>query len=307
METEYMVSRYDGAIMLLPPGIRMRARALVHWERAAAEEIRLRVGYAPSVVMPDGERSLGGEKVTSSELASLMEIVTGASAHSSGASVRAGYVTAKGGYRVGFCGTVSMRDGEVVGFRDISSASVRISREMRGVSKAVIENLFPSGDFASTLILSPPGGGKTTLLRDIVRCISNGSRHHNALRVGLADERGEIAALKNGVPQMDVGMQTDVLEGCGKDKAMMMLLRGMNPQVIAADEITAERDIDAIESAVGCGVKILATAHADDIRALGKRKLYRRLAEQGIFEKVVEIKGTGSDRRYIVSDAQSCM
>ncbi len=144
------------------------------------------------------------------------------------------------------------------------------------------------GKVRSTLILSPPGRGKTTLLRDLIRCISDGEGVP-PLRVGVADERRELAALWEGVPQLDVGGRTDVMDGCPKAEGLLMLLRGMNPQVLAADEVTAPADVAAMETAAGCGTALLATAHAGGLEDLGRRPLYRRLMELGIFQRIVEI------------------
>ncbi len=120
------------------------------------------------------------------------------------------------------------------------------------------------------------------------------------MRIGLADERGELAAMSGGRPQMDVGLHTDVMDGCPKGEAMLMLLRGMAPQVLAVDEVTSPQDVEAMETAVGCGVALLATAHASGLSDLSRRPLYRRLLEQGIFRRVVTISQEGSQRRYQV-------
>ena len=151
----------------------------------------------------------------------------------------------------------------------------------------------------STLLLSPPGGGKTTLLRDLIRAVSDGEGGP-ALRVGVADERGELAAMYQGEPQFSIGRQTDVLDGCPKGPALLMLLRGMNPQVLAADEITAPEDAAALEMAANCGVSLLCTAHAGSLEELKARPLYRRLLDEGLFRRLVIIERAGRERRYPV-------
>lgn len=294
---QYLVSRYDGAMMLLPHQLREPARNITKENRARAEEIRLRVGACPTLLMPEGEVIFGDEPITKRDLEMVLDMATQASSHSVRENIKEGFITVRGGYRIGICGAAILRDGEVLGFSSMTSAAIRISRELKGAADSVINGL-REGGFKSTLIISPPGGGKTTLLRDIVRQLSDGDEDTPGLRVALADERSEISAPVDGTPQMDVGRCTDILTGCPKAAAMMMLTRGMNPQIIALDEITAPEDIAAIESAANCGVKLLATAHAEKIEDLKKRGLYRQLLEKGIFERAVFIRMTDGKRIY---------
>ena len=149
-----------------------------------------------------------------------------------------------------------------------------------------LAGILDRGQLCSTLILAPPGVGKTTLLRELVRRISDGIGAA-PLRVGLADERGEVAALWEGRPQFDVGRRTDVVSGCPKSDGVAILLRGMSPRVLAVDEITAGEDVEAMAWAAGCGVALLATAHGGSVDDLRRRPLYRKLLDLGLFQRVL--------------------
>ena len=284
---------YGGALELLPYAMRAPFSEVPEDEKENAEEIRLRIGRRASLLLPDGEKEIVGAPVSARDLECVFEIASRASVHSVSGSIANGYVTAPGGYRVGFCGTAALSDGKMTGFRSISSAAVRIPHEIKGAADGIMKELFSDG-IKSVLIVSSPGAGKTTLLRDALRQLSD-----SGVRVSAADERGELAAVCAGVPQMDVGEKTDVLDACPKAQAVMLLLRCLNPQVIAMDEITSPEDVAAINSAAGCGVRLLATAHAESLEDLRARPVYKRLLKAGIFDSAVFItKKPGGARKY---------
>ena len=291
---------YIQAARLLPEPIAGRALALEEEEMARAEEFRLRAGQVPAVSFPEGERTLTGlGPVTGEDLEGLVERASRWSLHTVLDQVCRGFVTVEGGHRVGLCGTAVMEGGEIRSLRDLSSASVRIARQIPGAAAPVAAALWEGEQLQDTLILAPPGAGKTTLLRDLIRSLSQGEGHV-PLRVGVADERGELAALYRGRPQMDLGEHTDVVEGCPKAVGMMLLLRGMTPQVLAVDEVTDGADVQAMRQAAGCGVVLLATAHGTDRADLLRRPLYRAMLEEGIFRRLVTICRDGAERTFRV-------
>lgn len=291
---------YRQAAQVLPLSLRGAALALSEDKQGRAEELRLRVGWPMTAVLPQGELSLGTNPVTDRDLEQLLELASRASVHTVADQLRRGYLTVEGGHRVGLCGTPVLREGQIHGLGRLSSAAIRVARQVTGAAAPVERDLLgPDETLCSTLILAPPGAGKTTLLRDLIRLASDGVGMVPQ-RVAVADERGEVAALWNGVPQLDVGERTDVLEGCPKAQALMMLLRAMNPQVLAADEITAPEDVAALISAAGCGVKLLATAHGRDREDLSRRPLYRELMEAKVFERLLLIYTEHGRRSYQV-------
>ncbi|MCI8651105.1 MAG: stage III sporulation protein AB [Oscillospiraceae bacterium] len=278
---------FDQVCALLPPELRRRAQGLHPLMARRVEEIRLRAGRSPTVTVGADELPLPGEGVvTLRDLELTMEIATRASAHAALERVRQGYFTFRGGHRIGLCGSVWTEGGEVRNLRCLSSLNIRVAHAVPGCGTTLLPELLREGSFVSTLLVSPPGGGKTTLLRDLTRLLSDGVCAP-PVRVGLADERGEVAALWDGIAQFDVGERTDVLEGCPKAQGLMMLLRGMNPQVLCCDEITDPADLTALEQCSSCGVKLLSTVHGEGVEDLCRKPLYRTLLSRGLFERAV--------------------
>jgi len=250
-----------------------------------------------TVLINGEERPIAEEHtVTVDDLESVLECATGASVHAVEASMANGYINVDGGIRLGICGNAIMRSGAVCGIRNLSSLSLRIPKEIRGVATNELRQMNQNG-LTDILIASPPGSGKTTCLREFIRVISDSGK-----RVSVADERGEIAAVSEGVAQFDVGTHTDIISDAPKAKAAMMLIRAMNPDVLAMDEISSSEDMQSVFEASGCGVRLLATAHARDLDDLYSRKLYRRLMQMRIFKYCLFIENSSGSRSYRIEE-----
>ncbi len=187
--------------------------------------------------------------------------------------IRQGFITVAGGHRIGLVGQVVMSGNKNIRtIKHISGLNIRVSHQIKGVGQALLPFLYKEGELRSTLIISPPGCGKTTLLRDLIRSISDGNEYAEGMTVGVVDERSEIAGSYMGQPQNDVGIRTDVLDACPKVSGMMLLLRSMSPKVIAIDELGSEEEIELVGTMSNCGVKILATMHGNSFSDVCKRE-----------------------------------
>lgn len=299
MELDKSIACYEQAAAILPARLRKAADSVSNSQKATAEEFRLRVGRPMTILLPEGEL-MTAVLVVQEDLETLCNLATEFSRYAALESLRCGFLPVRGGCRVGLCGTAVMKDGINTNLKDFSSASIRIAREKKGIGEHIAPLLFQDGQFCSTLILSPPGGGKTTLLRDLIRCLSSGTGIDHPLRIALADERGEVGVLYHGELQMDLGPRTDVLDGCPKAQAIPMLLRAMNPQVIAVDEITVREDLQAMTMAANCGVGLLATIHSGSVEELLQKPLYADLIAAHVFSSAILIEHSGQDRSYRV-------
>lgn len=264
---------------ILPPALRQAVEPEL--ALGGVEEVRLRCGVAASVVRGGREQAVfcRGRPVTpdGAMLEAVAQAAAGHSVHTAAAAMAMGYVTLRGGSRVGLCGKAVVEGGAVRAISPISSLNIRVAVARPGCGTALADHL--AAHDGSVLILGPPGRGKTTLLRDTVRQLSDRLDR----RVALADPRGEVAALWQGAPQLDVGRRTDVLADCPVALAVPMLVRTMGPQWVCVDEITDPAELAAMEQASYCGVRFLATAHAAGVRDLASRPLYRRLLDLGLF------------------------
>ena len=268
--------------------------------RYRIKELRLRVGK-PVILRSDkgeilvdseGRESVASKAltITEKEIREVIDRVSRFSVYAFSEDLKRGYITISGGHRVGVCGHVVTEDNHIVSMRNISSVNIRFAHSVIGCSGKIMRYIYHGDGINNTLIISPPGCGKTTLLRDIAVCLSDGDEQHGGLNVGICDERSEIAACKEGIPQNYVGLRTDVLDACPKALGMTMLLRSMNPDVIAVDELGGLQDLDAVLMLNNCGCAIVATVHGENIEEIFEKKCFELLFENKTFKRYIVLR-----------------
>ncbi|MDO5424470.1 MAG: stage III sporulation protein AA [Eubacteriales bacterium] len=262
------------------------------------QEIRLRAGK-PMLLVCDGreffvtdegkltKEEQDGHCIRKEELLETMEYIGNYSLYAYEEELKQGFLTVKGGHRVGVAGKIVMDGNRIQSMKYISFLNVRLAHQKMGCADPVMPYLFRDGRVCDTLIISPPRCGKTTLLRDLIRQISNGSPYSQGQTVGVVDERSEIGGAYQGIPQNDLGIRTDVLDCCPKAAGMLMLLRSMSPSVIAVDELGDYNDIHAIESVMNCGCRLLATVHGSSIEDIKRKPLLQKLVNERFFERYI--------------------
>lgn len=250
-------------------------------------QIRLRVNGPLIINLFDDEILCDDIIIDEKTIKDTFNKITGYSAYAFEENIRCGFLTAPGGHRVGFGGEAVMKDGQVMAMKNIRFINIRISHDIKGCGRKIAPEIMGKEEVRNTLIISPPGRGKTTLLRDLVNIISNSI---NGTSICVIDERNEISGSYMGVPAMELGPRTDVMSNCSKEEGIKMAVRSMAPQIIAVDEIGGDKDMEALLYASRCGVKLIATIHGEGIED-AEEKLGQ--AYNKIFEKKVLIKGKG--------------
>lgn len=273
---------------LLPESLQSKLQS-VKYEANLVEEIRIRINRQIEV-SAGGQVRFSATTVTKSECDSFLNKISKCSIYMFEEQLRRGYITTEGGHRIGLAGKVVLENGHVKGIRDVSSFNIRIAKQKIGIASKIVKHLY-QGKWLSTCIVGAPQTGKTTLLRDIARIISTGDKSLNitAQKVGIVDERSEIAGCINGVPQLDFGARVDVLDGCPKAEGMMMLIRSMSPEVLIVDEVGRIEDVEAIMEAMNAGVSVIMTAHGESIDEVLRRPILTDLVKEGVFKRFVEL------------------
>ena len=271
---------------ILPQNLRLAVQSIKNFNQL--QEIRLKVNEA--IILRLGEEVIVNSCiVTPEDIKCILQRISNYSIYSISEELKQGYITIKGGHRVGLCGNCVIEKNKVKTMKDIASINIRVCREIIGCSDKVISYIIEKNEILNTIIISPPKCGKTTLLRDITRILSQGNEvlGYTGRRVCVVDERSEIGACYAGVPQLKVGFRTDILDNCPKSEGIMMAIRSMAPDIIACDEIGTNEEVESILMALNSGVRLITTIHGFGIEDLFRRVVFKDILENRVFQRAI--------------------
>ena len=300
MDVQRRASRFEQAVSGLCPDIQKLLSQVPLSIKQTAFEIRLRVGAPIALTCPghtwfvDEQSRLSnlpaaGAKITAGDISDSVVRLCSYSVHSHQEEMKNGYISMVGGHRAGLCGSAVIKDGTMTAVRDISSLNIRIAQQVRGAADALMREIFCRG-LTGVLIVGAPCSGKTTVLRDLARQLGSGNAGQH-VKVAVVDERGEIAAVQDGVAQNDMGYSCDILNGYSKREGILMAVRTLSPQIIICDEIGSEAEAEQLIECMNSGVHIVASTHAASLQELMRRPHIRRLIYEGAFEQVLLLDG----------------
>ncbi|MBP2625541.1 MAG: stage sporulation protein [Firmicutes bacterium] len=284
---------------VLPPHLVAIISAIPTAQLAYLMEIRLRINRPLLLVLGSVDIMLSSMGAivndldaaylcTREDVNKIVQLISKNSLYAFEQELKMGFLTIHGGHRVGLAGQAIVDGGEMKALKNISSLNIRMAREIKGCGDKVMPYIITKEKkVLSTLVISPPCCGKTTILRDLIRQISVGNKEFRGLQVGVVDERSEIAACKSGIPTVDLGPRTDVLDGCPKASGMLMLIRSMSPAVVATDELGRAEDVCAVSEALNAGISILATVHGRDINEVLQRPYVGDLIQHKYFDRYI--------------------
>lgn len=271
-----------------------KIRVLVEEEKfdfSKLQEIRLRIGRELYVVYDNKETFLKDKGkchiTTREEVRETMEYISQYSLYAYEQQIRQGFITVEGGHRAGISGQVIQSNERIKTISNVSSINIRVAHQVKGCADCVLPYVVCQEEFLHTLVISPPGCGKTTLIRDIIRQISNGNQYLKGVTVGVADERSELAACYQGIAQNDLGLRTDILDGCPKGEGILLLIRSMSPNVIAVDEVGTQEDFQSLKYALTCGCKLLASIHGKDVSEVSQKPFFGQIVQEKWFDRYI--------------------
>ncbi|SDO45923.1 stage III sporulation protein AA [Halobacillus aidingensis] len=281
-------------LRLFPPSIQHLLKSEVQWK--SVQEIRLRIGRPIEIIENNRHDSIDTAVMTVDHLSFVLNQISQFSLYRFKEELKEGFITIEGGHRVGLAGKTNTHQDHVETLKHISFMNIRVARATSGNIEPLIPYLYQSGRWMSTMVIGPPHSGKTTLLRELGRYIGSNQEGYRAAKVAIVDERSEIAASMRGVPQLDVGFRTDVMDACPKAEGMMMMIRSMSPEVLIVDEIGGQKDAEAVREATYTGVEVICSIHGKSFSGVKKRPSAKQLMEEEVFQRYVVLDRMSSQR-----------